>query len=269
MKVVDGGYLAWIFGSSKDRTDTWNRSALIEFSARHPAVIIMEGGKLEREKFFPAYKENRKDAIKKKPTRLAQRRLVNKFIVGLERDDRLSKVQVPGLEADDVVAAWGVRHWNETHEPMQVFGIDKDYLQMGSMLDIRKAHNAEVSFPQWVTRQQKKIQPALTEDWHVLMDLVLMGDKVDNVPRLIPFRQLQLVLDIMAAPNPWLAAYEMYGDAFLTNLYMTILPGPWCYDPIPTEDEVFALLIEKGLQAWYQLPVRRDIIRKYEVYYLE
>ena len=53
MKVVDGAYLAWIFGSSKDRTGTWNRSALIEFSARHPAVIIMEGGKLDRGKVFP------------------------------------------------------------------------------------------------------------------------------------------------------------------------------------------------------------------------
>lgn len=267
MRVADGGYLSWVFGSDPRRIQLWNKSAVLEFSVWMNTVIIMEGGDLERNKFFPDYKAHRKEAVKKDPAATARRIRVHKFTRSMERDRKLQTVKFSGLEADDVLAAWAVLNWEERQTPMHVFGIDKDYLQMGQLMDIRKTNMDSVNFAGWKDKQQKTIQPVLTSAWHIALILALMGDISDNVPRLIPPRQLDIVLDIFNASNPWNEAKKLYGDDFLRNLYLTVLPGAWTFDPIPTPAQTFEIISSGGLPAWYQKPIRVDIKKAYDLHF--
>lgn len=271
--VVDGGYLSWIFGSEPGRTRVWNGSAIIDFSRWMQAVIILEGGNLDRKKFYPEYKSHRKEQEKKDPDKKARRVRVAAFVKQLEREALVDTVKFPGLEADDVIAAWAVANYqSENTEPLQVKAIDKDFLQMGNLMSISKTDKTEVTFDNWKNHMQKTVQPNLCEPWHILLCLALLGDRSDNVPRLIPSRKLGIINDILQADNPWVAGYNMYGEDFKRNLYMTILPGAWVYEDIPTPDDTLALVagdfaLNKGFSAWYDLPLRKDIQQSFDFYH--
>lgn len=268
-KVIDGGYLSWVFGSAPSRINLWNNSVSASFSSWANAVIIMEGGELFRNDYYPDYKLHRKEAVKKDPSARARRIRVKNFALDMELDPTLETLKFPGLEADDVIAAWAVLNWHKRGTPMNLTAIDKDYVQLLPMVDIRKTDNQEISFEGWRNKQQKTLQPHLSQPWHVAMMLALMGDTSDNVPRLVEAYKLDHVIKILESVNPWDAALKKYGDDFIRNLYLTVLPGAWVFeeDDTPTPVECFEIIASGGLPAWYDLPMREDIVRSFEVYY--
>ena len=230
---------------------------------------MMEGGALYRTKFYPDYKLQRREAVKKNPAHLARRIRVQHFIKALEEDKRVNTLRVSGFEADDLIASYAVWEWQVStlrSLPTYVVGIDKDYLQMGHIIHLQKTDGSRVSFAGWKSKMQKTIQPALTEPWHVLLCLVLLGDPSDNVPRLIPPYKLNYLLRILRDKNPWQMAYSRYEDAFLTNLYLTILPGAWCFETVPTPLETFHIIKDRGLWAWYNQPLRQDVLELFNNY---
>lgn len=264
MKIVDGGYISWIFGSDFSRTEMWNKSAITSFSKYLRVLIMMEGGNLARTKFYPDYKLQRREAVKKNPAHLARRIRVQHFIKTLEEDKRVTTVRMAGLEADDLIASYAVWEWQTAtsprSEPTTVIGIDKDYLQMGDLIYLQKTDGSHVGFHGWKSKMQKTIQPVLTEPWQVLLCLVLLGDASDNVLRLIPPYKLNYLLRILRDKNPWQTAYSIYEDAFLINLYLTILPGAWCFETVPTPLETFHIIKDGGLWAWYDQSLRQDVL---------
>lgn len=267
MKVIDGGYLAWVFGSAPSRIQLWNGSVKTSFSSWANAIIIMEGGDLFRNDYYPKYKLHRKEVIKKDPAARARRVRVGKFIKTMEKDHTLETIKFPGLEADDVIAAWAVLNYHLHTRPLNLVAIDKDYLQLGVQVNIHKTDKTIVDFPGWVVRQQKTLQPVLSESWHITMMLALMGDTSDNVPRLVQAYKLNHVIDILESINPWDAALKKYGDDFIRNLYLTVLPGAWCFDPAPTPVECFETIASGGLPAWYALSINEGLTSSYEVYH--
>lgn len=269
MKVIDGGYLAWVFGSAPGRIRLWNNSVKTSFSSWANAVIIMEGGTLFRNEYFPDYKLHRKEIVKKDPASRARRIRVGKFIKTMEQDPILETIKFPGLEADDIIAAWAVLNWEKRHLPLNLTAIDKDYLQLEPLVSISKTDFSIVSFGGWLLRQQKTLQPFLSQPWHVIMMLALMGDTSDNVPRLVEAYKLDHVIQILESVNPWDAALKKYGEDFIRNLYLTVLPGAWCFDPIPSPVDCFKTITSGGLSAWYNLPMREDIVRSFEIYHEE
>lgn len=271
MKVIDGGYLAWVFGSAPSRIQLWNRSVKSSFSSWANAIIIMEGGNLFRNEYYPKYKLHRKEIIKKDPSARARRIRVSRFVDSMNQDPTLETLKFPGLEADDVIAAWAVLNWHEHGTPLNLIAIDKDYLQLYPQVSIHKTDNTIVDFDGWVIRQQKTLQPFLTQPWHITMMLALMGDTSDNVPRLVEAYKLNHVIQILESKNPWVAAFEKYGQDFIRNLYLTVLPGAWCFDfnntGTPTPHECFLTIAEDGLPAWYDIPINKDLVISYEVYH--
>lgn len=265
MKVVDGGYMSWVFGSDVKRIQLWNSSAKTSYSMWNNTVIIMEGGNLFRNEYYGDYKLHRKEVVKKDPAARARRLRVKLFTETMEQDGTLNTIKFFGLEADDIIAAWSVLNWQKHTQPMELIAIDKDYLQLRPMVNICKTDGVEINFEGWVNKMQKKLQPVLSRYWHVVMMLALMGDTSDNVPRLIPPYKLQIVLDILETHNPWLAAYDRYQDDFIRNLYLTVLPGAWCFEPTPNADDCFEIIASGGLYAWYDMPMRKDITESFEV----
>lgn len=60
----------------------------------------------------------------------------------------------------------------------------------------------------------------------------------------------------MESHSPFYAAYSEWGGEFLTNLYITVLPAPWCYNPVPSTMEVLEAVSDG---TWYALP-RNEVI---------
>ncbi len=267
MKVVDGGYLSWVFGSDTRRIQLWDSSVKTSFSMWNDTVIIMEGGDLFRNEYYEDYKLHRKEVVKKDPAARARRVRVKLFTESMEQDATLKTTKFFGLEADDVIAAWVVLNWQKHRIPMNLTAIDKDYVQLGTLVDIHKTDGVEVNFESWVSKVQKKLQPVLSEPWHVAIMLALMGDTSDNVPRLVEAYKLQHVIEILESDNPWNASYNKYGDDFIRNLYLTVLPGAWCFEPTPNAVDCFETIASGGLPAWYAMPMREDIKQSFEIYH--
>lgn len=242
--VVDGGYLAWTFGVDGGKQNAWVLSRQ-QFNANHGGLIIMDDSQnLHRLKYFPEYKSRRRERGKDDPAIMKRVRRVGMFKRNLFEDTTLRVLMWPGHEADDIIAAICLLN----PEITQVIGVDKDLLQIPG-IELTKHNHEIVDFLSWKLGQAKTLQPYLNYSDDILLNLVFMGDKSDSVPRLIPPRQLELMVKILKAEDPWLAGVNMFGwDDVVRNLYLTVLPGPWLLEPLPTPELVYELIREG---AWW------------------
>lgn len=240
--LVDGGYLTWAYGGMGSKS--WP-SVRHKYSRRGKALICMDSTESARKDFYPAYKSHRKE-------RRAEREhiflKVKAFQEYVREDPSLAKVEVSGLEADDLIAI--------LYPGLQVIGGDKDLLQLPG-INLSRITEEPLSVGTFIKRQAKKVQAAsLYQPAEILLLLTLLGDKSDDIPRVVPPGALDVVVSLMQMENPWIAARELFGEQLLTNLYLAILPGPWCYDPLPTPEQLFQHVSKKTLS---ELVLRYDL----------
>lgn len=248
MELVDGGYISWVFGSNGRRMSAWNTSA---GRFRHHLFVMDHPDLLGRKSFFPDYKSRRAERHLERPEIKAR---VKNFQEVLWEDETIKKVSVSGLEADDVIAALAVELGHVT-----VTGVDKDLLQLGEQIALRKHTGEYVSLEALTRKAPKAIGYRLKFPEDVVLFLTLMGDKSDSIPRLIPPGLLGLFHQCYEHEQPFVKAAELFGtEAVLTNFYLTKLPGPWCYDPIPTPEEFMAKSMSGEKMEWS--PAIRSIL---------
>lgn len=256
MIIVDGGYMAWLYGTDSFGHNGWTSEGRKKYSRNAGALMLLDSDQSFRKQYDPNYKSRRKEKRDEDPERQAKWEAVHQFKDEvLTQDPSLATVQVGGFEADDLVAV--VIQQALVPLPVRIIGIDKDLLQFprGSCV-LQRAAGDRASIKNFAERHPKALIPHIRHPMHVLLSLCLMGDKSDSIERLIPPRQLDIMVDLLNADRPFARAYDRFGDDFLRNLYLAILPSPWCIDPVPTEIEVLNW-VNAGM--WWNLQIRSDI----------
>lgn len=231
--AIDGGYLSWAYGGMGSKS--WP-SVRHLYSKKSRALICMDSSVSARKEFYPLYKSHRKARRDDRPQIFEK---VKTFQEYLREDPSMWKFEAEGLEADDLVAILG--------KTIPIIGGDKDLLQVPG-ISLSRITGEVLSPLNFIKRQSQTIQrSARGTPQEILLLLSLLGDSSDDIPRLVSRGGLNTVALILTETNPWLLAYELYGQALLTNLYLAILPGPWCYDPVPSPKELFDLLVMNQL----------------------
>ena len=181
-------------------------------------------------------------------------------------DANIQWVKYPGLEADDIVAAYCLMYHSDTQKALEVIGTDKDLVQMGEAIKLIKHDGEWVAIDNFRRSLQKTVQPFVTEPKDILLLLTLLGDKSDSIPRIaeLGIPGLKVVAKLLQEDNPWDILPLFYPvEDIKRNLYLTILPGPWTYETILSPDEVFTMVREGGLDLYWKQAIRGDIARQY------
>jgi hypothetical protein len=238
MLVVDGGYLSWVYGTKGSGWSSW-ASARSKYSLRAGAVMVMDGGRLLREDYYEPYKAHRREEMK--PEKLERKRHVERFREILLEDGSIDTRIVPGYEADDLIAVLAMAR----PDPIRVIGVDKDLLQLGKKVKMERHTGEQVWLEDFIKKQPQAVMNYIRTPADVVLVLALLGDSSDNVPRLVPPYQLSLMVDVLRHKDPWMRAVQLFGfEEVSRNLYLTILPGPWCYASLPSEEQVLQMVRE-------------------------
>lgn len=260
--LIDGGFLIWTYGPDEHKQAGWQH-ALWRFTKQDNNTIILDGGSTFRREFYPQYKQHRRDRRAADPERQARTDRVMHFKDKvIAPDTRLQTIVFPDMEADDIIAAWAIR-WK--HGPMKVIGTDKDLLQLGKHIDLWKHNGQHVTVESFASRLQKTIKDFVDTPEKILLVITMLGDKSDDVPRIVPpgIKALREFARVLTAPNPWKSVVEMYDKKLIErNLYLTILPGPWSYALIPTPEQVLEVM-QHDPGIYYNQPLRKDIEDKF------
>lgn len=240
--VADGGYLSWVYGTRDHPEGAWRTARpLLTRHAKTILALDFAGAKW-REDVMPGYKQRRRDNRDTNQHLADNKRLVDGFVTEhwLD-DDGLEMVTIPGLEADDIVALTAA--WFD--EAIPVIGIDKDFLQLPD-LQVYKHNGYRMTLADFARRLPGRIGHLVQKPSDVLVCLVLLGDKSDSVPRILPkgSRWLDWMASIMLEPDPLrIAAAKLGQTAVANNVYVTILPCPYVLKPQPDPIEVLDLVI--------------------------
>lgn len=248
---LDGGYISWVYGSRQFSYLIWSQARV-----KYLESIIFQDSKtkLDRKKFFPPYKSHREKRVIENPKLLETQVRVMQFKKYLWRDPGFELAHVPGMEADDLIAVAAT-----ICQKVKVIGADKDLLQISQKrLTIEKIDGAIVTFPTFVKRLPKTLWPHVGDEWDVILILSIMGDRSDDIPRILPPRDFDPLISILHDRRPFSAAVKHFGKDFIRNLYISILPGPWAFDPVPKPKEL-PLMIEEG-DFPMNMTIREDIL---------
>ena len=248
---LDGGYISWVYGSRQFSYLIWSQARM-----KYLDSIIFQDSQtlLDRKKFFPAYKSHREKRVIDNPRLLETQIRVMRFKKYLWRDPGFELAHVPGLEADDLIAIAAMMC-----KKVKVIGADKDLLQISQKrLTIEKIDGAIVTFPTFVKRLPKTLWPHISDEWDVILILSIMGDRSDDIPRILPPRDFDPLIKILHSEKPFSEAVDHFGEDFIRNLYISVLPGPWVFDPIPKPKEL-PDLFESGAFPM-QMKVREEIL---------
>jgi len=244
LTIVDGGFISWVFGSSPERVYLWKSRSWQDFSMKRRALIVMDNPHLLRKDFYPPYKGHRQLKAENDPVWAEKVDCVRQFRTVLRETNLVKTIEQDGLEADDLITAFSLLYWREFDgDQLPVIAADKDLLQLNDFLTLSgygATKDKDISFEAFRAKQAVCIQPVMTHHSQILLVLALLGDKSDDVPRLVPPRRLEIMVDILQDSDPWGSAARWFGeDLVKRNLYMTVLPGPWAFAEVPTVDEVF------------------------------
>lgn len=255
MKIIDGGYLSWVYGTKPSMHSSWTGGVRLEYGRKAKAIICLEGGNLWRNERFAAYKSKRKERTKEDPEKQKKRKHVMYFVKNyLAADPSLNTISVPGLEADDLVALFIM----QVEKPL-VTGVDKDLLQLPFDFTLSDKDGQEVTRESYAKKGPKSLKNCFSHPLDILLDLCLRGDRSDSIPRVLPRRAMKTAQKIFAHPRPFPDAKRRYGDQFVRNLELAVLPGPNCFDPItPREDLVWLVQSKK----YWRQKIREDIQEK-------
>lgn len=257
MMISDGGYLSWIYGVDNFGHTNWMAGAKKKFSRSNGCLLLVDSRKSFRKLFYADYKIKRKEKRLDDPEKERKYQNVHRFIDDfILTDPCLATYQSDGLEADDLVSI--VVHSQLVPLPVRIFGIDKDLLQLprGTCI-LEQNQGTRATIEKFAQKQPVALQRLIKQPAHILLTLCLMGDKSDSIPRLIPQYHLDIMQEILQSDRPFNQAYDCFGDEFLRNLYIAILPSPWCFDPVPDPIETLGLL---SMGEWNSLPVNKQIV---------
>lgn len=255
LSLVDGGYLSWVYGTSEERIAHWPQNKGL-YSKQQGKVIIIDGPVNSRTNYDPNYKSRRADKRANDPDWMIRTKNVIYFRENIiKTDPHLQCEGIHDLEADDLIALLG---WNIPG--LLVHGVDKDLLQIPEV-QLQRLDGVRLTIQDFASKIQKTLANLITTPERVVLYLALNGDKSDSVERLVPPRRLDIFQDIMTHPQPFTRAYEHFGSQFLHNLYLVILPGPWCFKDLPSPGYVAYLLENGGLSHYIQMqPLREDVL---------
>lgn len=220
-QLVDGGYITWVYGQTQ-----WGQMAWPPPFLKDTIIMMDSKEKTIREEQSPGYKGERKEKRKGDPYLYESWKRVATFRETIKDDPRVDLVNVPGLEADDllVLAAWKAK------KKPNLLGVDKDLLQAGRYIRMYDYHGERITRTRFQRRLAKTLQSRKLLSSHIPMVLAILGDKSDSVPRLLPPRELWLLWRMLwddVYPD-WDAAYKEFGRSLLHNLSLIILPHPSC-----------------------------------------
>lgn len=221
MRAVDAGYLSWHFGVMPNNGG-WNTQ---RFRFLNDVFCMDTRDKTWRERYFPEYKERRR--LKRADNAWLQEKTekVRRFQDLLRVDPIITTLEVSGAEGDDLVALL----WLQGHVT-RIVGEDKDFLQIGGISGFLHHHDGTFAHPNGleraVARWPKSVQPVSSaEDF--LFTQVMMGDKSDSVPRLLPLRRFDILHALKQSKDPWNAAHGRFGEDFERNLMLLLIPAPY------------------------------------------
>jgi hypothetical protein len=242
-RLVDGGYISWTYGPLGFQS--WNPYRK-NYIGKTGTLICMDSDQSLRKEYYPLYKSHR---VERREKRQETHEMVLIFKETLHEDPSLNLVEFTGLEGDDILALLAPRF------RLPVTGTDKDLLQLKDVR-ITRVDGSPVTMLNIQKREPKYIQPYIRTHEDVLLILTLMGDKSDDIPRLIPPRQLEIMTNIMQSRDRWKIARSIFKDELLRNLCLAVLPSPWCFDPVPSPEEVFDWVRKGRKNSW---KLRSDI----------
>ena len=232
--IIDFGYLSWTYGGLGSKS--WP-SVRHLYSKKAQSLICVDSQTSHRKAFYPLYKSHRKERRQERAWVFEK---VLHFQEYLREDPSLWRFEAEGFEADDLSAVLGSK--------IPVIGGDKDLLQIPG-IHLSRITGEVLTPAHFMSKQSKTLRlVAKNTPQEILLVLSLLGDKSDDIPRLIPAGGLSTLAMILNDTRPWYVAHELFGEDLLRNLYLAILPGPWCYDPLPTPIELFDLLVKNQLQ---------------------
>lgn len=235
--LVDGGYLSWVYGTRDGSQEEWDR-ARGWYGQHLGSIILMDHTVSNRAELDAAYKSRRIIRRAEDPAKAAMRKKVHDFAVrDIINDFNLYTLAWPGLEADDLVALFAIRSNNR---PISIVGVDKDLLQLPfTWVKMKKINDERVFIANYARRLPQAIRGYVRRGRDVLLCLALMGDKSDSVGRLIPPRDFQQMIELLHHPRPFRQAARWFGSSEVgRNVYLTVLPGPWVYNPFPSPEAV-------------------------------
>lgn len=272
MFLADGGYLSWIYGTNAASHNSWTTEGRAKFSLRGGCAILMDSEKSFRKIYWPGYKEKRVEKREQDPEKMAKYAMVKMLVNEVMMEDpTLAIMKEWGLEADDLVAC--AVNQALAPLPIRVFGIDKDLLQLprGTCV-IERSTGERSTISSYARRNPKALWPYITKPDDILLDLCIMGDDSDSIPRLVPPRQLDIAERIFVSDQRWMRAYDLFGQDLVRNLYLAVLPSPWCFSPVPTPEETLEIVNRK---EWHDLRIHPDlanritetleVVREYEI----
>lgn len=218
--IVDGGYLTWLYGSKPFARGNWPpqsvRGAFLALDCLDSTFRLQRN---------PEYKANRVDKRFEDPYLYEQWKRIRELRRDVVEDPRLTCIRIPGLEADDVIAliAWKFA----VNKPLQLLAQDKDLLQIRGVVITDNA-DVPVTLDRFANRLPKSITREPIKRNQIPLILALMGDKSDNIPRLVSRGDLFKVAQILSIDRKKAYEYALreYGDPFLQNLYDVVLPDP-------------------------------------------
>jgi hypothetical protein len=204
-----------------------------------------------RTKAYPAYKAQRAERRANDATKEETYQQVHRFITTIWEIPYLNRCFYPGLEADDIV---GLLAW--MHGPIDLLGVDKDLFQLGDRIArMTRVGGEEVGLESFFKKLPVRLQAVQRTPENVLFLLATMGDKSDNIVRLIPPYKLDGFVEILFSKNKWHDAYFKWGEEFLLNLYMVMVPFPGLFglSPIEALDLVAKGQWRPGHNLWARL----------------
>lgn len=222
-RVIDGGYLSYLIGIRDNRSDFWSTTKW----HLKDALLAMDS-RSYRYELFPAYKSARSLKRVSGPKKL-QYDQVKMFREQIIQDISIEIAQVPGVEADDIVAAV----WMDDQD-LDVVAIDKDLHQVPGIFEAMLRGSGRPITPLLDKVPQYMMNVRGTPASMVLTQ-VLKGDKSDSIPRL-------LSSNVTEAREQWRnynpknelrsfeRFYKLFGAAFMRNLSLMLIPGPLLSD---------------------------------------
>jgi len=98
MKVIDGGYLTWVYGSQVWGFNSWNTARLNYVDD----IWCMDSPNLIREQEFPTYKEHRREKAAEDPEMAERKERVREFRDVIYSDPSIRTLEIPGAVTPEV-----------------------------------------------------------------------------------------------------------------------------------------------------------------------
>lgn len=212
-KIVDGGFISWVYGSSAFGISSWHS---VRSLYTQPGVFMaMDSDDSFRRDYFAAYKGRRIEK-KMQPEMKAKVDMVAAFRNCLLEDAGIRKIQISGLEADDIIAILSI-----LSPGIVVEGIDKDLRQLDINIHTHRGDRPRLKFPKGIV---KLIQRGMLD---IGVALSLLGDRSDSIPRVAYAREVTN-LSALIGRITCIDAELNFGPDFKRNTMLALLPSPYC-----------------------------------------